>query len=403
MKKMKVLKTTAWVSATAIAATGAGIKLNRSRRAPKDLRAASSMETGLLSRVDLSKWVMALRGVAMPDAWASGWNYYNQMESDFYLMVGYPSHTAWVNLTGGGNGPQNGMIGIANSIAQGMASAAPSNGISSCANAPSSGGFTTTVNGDSVDVTFATPSHTVPAGYTDGGTAYEKRANMVVTDATLGTIKVALEFDCGNGDGFAEFSVASTNPDTNDATVRNINLYIDGTSQANLQAELMMDMIENQSGGHLANGAVNDSSITRLNIDNVGGTFQLWEVNTYYRGGGGTYYYNGYRLGINGVDGASGSAYMDAAQQSSSLLAGTNTTYTTPSPGTYAFSTNITTSSPVTLQGCLNMATQVDPGSTALCAGQSLTAPTAPLVDSSGAFDFTWVENTLPGKITIDF
>lgn len=376
-------------------------------RALERLHSPLALHRSVAQRMGLDGILKGLDKVmSLPSAHAGSWTYYDQVENDFYMLVGWPSQTVYNNMMSGGNGPpQSGMLGIAKQIVDGMASAASSNGISSCAAVPSSGsGFTAPMSGssDTIAVAYATPTHSVPAGYTDAGTPYAKRVNLTVSDPTMGTIKVGLEWICDLGGGYAEFSLNATNPSTNDPTVRTINLFVDASNESDLQAEFMMTMV-NTAAGVLAKGAVDDSQITRLQIDNTSKSFQIWTVNTYYRGSSGSYKYNGYRAGMNGVDGGTTSTYLDVAAASSSLLSGTLTDYTTDAPSAYDFSNGSWTWSAATLQGCLNFETQVDPTSTSLCSGQALTTPTAPLVDSSGAFDYTWVENTLPTKVTIGF
>jgi hypothetical protein len=283
---------------------------------------------------------------------------------------------------------------MARNIAAGMAAGAYASGITSCANVPATGSFTTSVGGNSVTIAWATPTHVIPTGYTGAGTTYEKRANMTMTDPSLGAIKTGMEWTCGQDGGYMELSLsAGGSPQYPQNATRVLNIWVDSANSSNIQAEFIMDVTETATPFTLY-----DSEVARINIDNTANTFKLWAVNTFNRSNT----YNGYRLALYGSPSSNQvSAYLDVPSSSASLLAGSDVGFGTPAPSSYAF--HLTPSwTAATLQGCLNFSTQVDPASTAQCASYTLATPSAPLVDpSTGAFDYDWVENTLPGKISV--
>jgi hypothetical protein len=343
-------------------------------------------------------------------AYAVNYNYYQQAQSDLYLLIGYPSTTLYDTLTGGSGGPpKEGLLGMVNYINQSFITAAKASGIASCEAAPSSGTLTasfdpgtgntsTLTTGTAMTATFATPTHTIPTGHKNAGTKFSKRANITLTDAAFGAIKVGVEFMCGSDQAFTEFSIAATNQSWSGDATRIINMYTDNSDSTAQKTEFMMTVSKS--------GTTYDSQLIRLLINSSTGDFTINGVNTYFRGSDTTNgVYQGYRLGITGnTKTSTETTYLNTKTFSttSASVTGTTADYTSEAATGFAFSGTMSYASSI-LGGCLNFTTMADPTSTAGCTGYSLTTPSAPVVSDSGSFTYSWVAGTMPGLVSMSF
>lgn len=150
----------------------------------------------------------ALGNVVIPEARAAG--EFNQLANVlrllFFMIVGFPDTATYNEIVSNGDGPpQSGMIGMVYTIGGHIAKAA---NVSSCADLPSSGSFTVADSDRGVSLvgTFAAPDLTIPTGYTDAGTTYEKRFTIAVNGANV----FQLQFDCAKTRGIAYFAMTES-------------------------------------------------------------------------------------------------------------------------------------------------------------------------------------------------
>ena len=133
-----------------------------------------------------------------------------------FVIIGFPDHATYVDLTGGDAGPENGMIGLINDIiGDEGAGQILKQKYASCADLPASGTENTTITeeGSTMDlvITFGTPTSTIPSRFTGAGATYEKKLSFALDDVTIFTY----EFDCSVSRGLAVFSL----PDEGSTTV----------------------------------------------------------------------------------------------------------------------------------------------------------------------------------------
>jgi hypothetical protein len=330
--------------------------------------------------------------------------YYTKPEGDLYMLIGYPSTTVYNALTGGHGGPpQIGLLGMMDKIAKGAITGINASGVSTCESAPATGSFTgsatislTTTVTLTLTGNFATPSHTIPTGHTGAGAKYDKRIEMTFADPSGSghTSKAAMEFVCGKDQAFVEFQIDG---DSITSSYRTINMYIDSNDATSNKVEFMMKVTSTAG----TTGTLYDAQLVRLDINKTASTFTLNGINFYYRSST----YQGYRVGIVGTAAGTASTYISPSSFGSTFASVTGTTsdYSTVAATSKAFSDSYNASAGTTYQGCLNFTTQADPASTALCSGTTLAAPSAPVVDSTGALTFTWMAANMNAKVAMGF
>jgi hypothetical protein len=328
---------------------------------------------------------------------------YTQPMNDLYLIVGYPTTAVYNTLTGGSGGPpQIGLLGMFKAIADGAIAGINASGVTTCEGAPATGSFTGTANitltstvTRTLTGNFATPLHTIPTGHAGAGAKYDKRIEMTFPDpvTSTATSKAAMEFVCGKDQAYVELQLVG---DSISGSYRTINMFIDSTDPTSNKVEFMMKVTSTTG----TTGTLYDAQIIRLDINKSASTFNLNGLNFYYRSSN----YYGYRVGIAGTAAGTASTYLAPANFGATFasVAGTTTDYTTVAPTSSSFSSNFSSSS-APLQGCLNFTTKADPATTALCTGTTLATPSAPVVDTSGSFNFTWLAANMNTKVTVGF
>jgi len=369
------------------------------------LSITSSFKTG--EKMKTNRLVLQIIGVMVlapvAQSFATAETYYTKPENDLYMLIGYPTTAIYNTLTGGGGPPQIGILGMMDKIAKGAITGITASGVKSCESAPTSGSFTGSATiqlTSTVNLTltgnFATPSHTIPTGHTGAGSKYDKRIEMTFSDPSGSghTSKAAMEFVCGKDQAFIEFQIDG---DSISSSYRTINMYIDSNTATSNKVEFMMKVTSTTG----TTGTLYDAQLVRLDINKTASTFTLNGINFYYRNST----YQGYRLGIVGTASGTASTYLTANSFGGSIsgVTGTTADYTTVAASSKAFSTSFDASSGVTYQGCINFSTQSDPSATSLCSGASLSTPSAPVVDSTGGFTYTWMAANMNSKVTMGF
>ena len=155
-------------------------------------------------------------------------NITNNIRNAVGMIVGYGSRQSYVDFVcpggtdPGGNQscdgpPQNGIVGTLTDMINQLPSIGSTAGITSCEAAPSTGTYTGhDSSNNSVSLHFETPTHTIPAGWIDGGTTFSHRVKFSMIATNLGpdpvTIAIAYEFNCG--DSAASYTAVGMDVDT---------------------------------------------------------------------------------------------------------------------------------------------------------------------------------------------
>ena len=149
-----------------------------------------------------------------PVARASGGgahNLINGLRDAIGIIVGYSDRASYVDLACRGNEPdpttgtcdgppQKGIVGAVSTFINELPIIAGSAGIASCETAPTSGAVTGHDSaGTAVTLTFKTPTHKIPAGWTSAGTTFAHRVEFTAS-LNIGQVvpvAIAYEFNCG--------------------------------------------------------------------------------------------------------------------------------------------------------------------------------------------------------------
>jgi hypothetical protein len=299
--------------------------------------------------------------------------------------------------------PKEGIVGklaaLTNSSVKEALQAA---GYSSCAAVPSSGTSTATdSSGATVTLTFATPTHSIPAAWVGGGTAFDKRIEFAVTLATQST-KMAVEVSCSYHSIYmaANMAVGSHAVGYN----RPINVYAGSLSSGESVAQIFV------SEEHTTTAGIRGAYAFNLKINETTKQYQIWGAYSSHPGYAGLD-----RIAVTGnysTDEASVNfkrwqyASSSGGDYTGSTVAGFSgaSTATIQTSSTYALATDLSTFSGagtvVHHQGCVNFASvSTAPSSATLCSGLSLSDPDAPVIDSTGAFSVQWLIQTMTGKM----
>jgi hypothetical protein len=345
----------------------------------------------------------------------------NNLRMSMGLALGYSDNSAYGYLACGGTTPPastdcadappyNGIVGRLTDIINTLPTIGNSAGITSCEAVPASGSATgIDDNGSSVTVHFASPTHTIPSPWQNGGATFQKRVEF--TESILGsTTKIAYEFNCG--DSPAAYVAINMAMGVNDGHTytRRITVY-NGQKNTNEKGiEVYMAEYSNDSRLRAADAI-------RIEYNSSSSEYNLWGImNTNISGGQlvtrsvihGNYttgeasiLYNGH-LGntLAGNDGA-----IDASQfPNSGFSASTNLTDSTGNAPDYDLATAITAiPTDVYKKGCINFtAPNTAPASNAECATLALTtAAAAPYVDATGSWNIYWTLTTMPTKLEV--
>lgn len=342
----------------------------------------------------------------------------NNIRNNIGLTIGYGSHAAYVTLVCRGvdpgvgvscdGPPEIGLAGTVASFANNLQTVLKSAGIASCSAIPSSGTATgTDPSGTSVTLSFAAPTHSVPSGWYQAGTAFGKRVNMSMTISSIKTA-VGLEFSCGSPNAYmaANMAVGSQAP----GYFRYINGYFGTLSDGQGASELYIS--ENNPTSALIRGAY----AIRINYNAGTHDFNAWGVTATSLNGvscqngcsstavskmavhgdfitsQASLYYQMFDV-ANGNSGAINPTSVAAIAGSSTDTVNTSTSFDVASD-----LGDTTAGTSLDRQGCVSFTTpDAVITSTALCTGKSVTTPSAPLLDSSGKFSPNWLLDVTGG------
>jgi hypothetical protein len=305
------------------------------------------------------------------------------VRAGFFLIGGYPSHATWEAINPDhateGAPPETGLLGVMGSIIDGMAQIAVANGVTSCDAIPSTGSYTGTISiplstAVSVEGTlsFATPTHSIPASWTSGGTAFTKRIKFSSTNYT-----VAIEFICSRAAGWAAMSIPG---DSISGSTRTLNLYLDTQSADAYKFEMAMK-VEHSS----CPSSSCDSQLLRAETG-ASNQFSLWSSSYAYRSS----VYQTERILMNGNT-SSGAfstyyAFNNSAGADQTALTGTDDGTTSTSDVDF----QQTTTSPFAVTGCYDVDTPTtNPASTSDCTSYALSSPSATVYTASGSPGFS--------------
>jgi hypothetical protein len=299
------------------------------------------------------------------------------LRSQIFLIIGYPSTAVYNELNPSGGPPQDGLLGIMNSMFQGLASIASVNGVTTCESIPSTGSVTGSMtiltNTVSGTLTYGTPSKAVPTGWTNAGTTYSKKVSF-----NSDSYDLSVEFFCDRDSAYASMSVPG---DTISGSTRILNLYYDTTDADALKVEFGMKVTHSSA---CDSGNVCDSQLMRVQTG-ASNQFHLWNSSFAYR----TNKYQAERMQINGnysthemtsyytFESDSFTNYADITGANESATASADFDFSQP------------TTADMTVRGCIDY----DSPTTALtantdCSSYSLSDPTATFF-SAGSFSYT--------------
>ncbi len=363
-------------------------------------------------------------------------NIINEIRNSIQQVVGYSSNDSYSNLACGGKTvsanncdgpPKNGIVGTITDFINQISTVASVGGTVSCAELPSTGSITGTgSDGTSYTLTFATPTHTIPSDWVDGGTVFTHRvtftAGVVLGGTATVPLSLAVEFDCGStGAIYAAVSMPMLDSNSGNAQIlghaynREIALYNGPVDASNQGIEVyMVEHVRNVA--HTARGV----NLMRIYYNPAANTYQLWSVvsfNPENANGavvGRLFMHGDYTSGLasilfDGVFGRNSDSPIPAAGAFPSALASASnaTTATVPTVTSHAFDTTFATLAPSTggtiqQQGCVTLNSSSAnggtlPASSDLCTGMAISTPTsAPGISSSGRFTLDWALTTMP-------
>ena len=150
-------------------------------------------------------------------------NITNTLRNSIGMIMGYGSHQSYLDFVCSGNSascsgpPENGIIGTITGFVNQLPSIGQSAGISSCEAVPSSGTLSgKDTSGNTVSLTFETPTHAIPTHWLQGGITFQHRVKFGMNITNIGPSAVpttiAYEFNCG--DSAASYAAVSMDVDT---------------------------------------------------------------------------------------------------------------------------------------------------------------------------------------------
>ncbi len=295
----------------------------------------------------------------------------------FYWLVNGPPGGSYPI---GFDGPEEGFLGMIRELTgeDSLGGGLAASGYTECTDIPATGTASLVETDGTFVMTFSTPQKTIPAGWTNAGSSYEKR--VVVTFD--GTTFMDIEFNCSSSAGWIRFF----EPDELPGEARHIEAYYDTTDSDNSMLELYMYY-------HPAGGSLDEYFITKF-LTEPGNLYKIWITRSARQGAS----WSGFRTAIYGNTALTGPGAGGVANafiiEDRVGAADDNTTAVTAD------------NDDVTLGDidCIDF----NGGGTALngtttCATNSLTLSEAgaPILAPSGDFSIDWVANSLQGSMTV--
>lgn len=315
--------------------------------------------------------------------------------------------------------PRSGLVDTAADIMSELQTMLNGAGITSCSAIPASGTASLTMSsGTSVTATFFTPTHSVPAAWSNGGTAYTKGVKLSMTIANSTTL-MAAEFACGTASAFVRLNmqVGSHAPGyyryinivsgEKSGGIKTAEVFISEVNPTNSRVRgayaLSLDINESNTTYKIKGTvSVNDGSVGGMDYINLHGNYTTQNVSSFFKR---------YVLTNNSyINGSTLAAMSGATSAAVGTSANYNFTddwcnvqsYSGGYPNCDSTIAAQTAGTIVTKQGCIDVANPTTaPTSNAYCTGLTPSDPDAPVIDSSGAFSPAWAINTMHTKIDV--
>ncbi|MEK6626215.1 MAG: hypothetical protein AABY86_14690, partial [Bdellovibrionota bacterium] len=245
-------------------------------------------------------------------------------------------------------------------------------GYSVCADIPSSGSCSMTEDIGTFAMTFGTPTKVIPTGHTgaDGSTKYQKKVSVAIN----GTSFMIFEFNCSATIGWMRFTDPDASSGGSTATSRHIEMYYDTNTAASTKFE--MGMYYNPAGG------ITDEYFQVKFQTDTSSTFDLWLTRSAEQAG----VKQGFRVGMRG---------NSSTKQASVFMFFQDLDWTNASTA-HTDNNNIAATGDIMCVDYLGTPTAVD-GS---CAGLSINAPGALLINSGGDMSINSTVVDLIGSMT---
>ena len=344
--------------------------------------------------------------------------YFGGVWSGIGFVLGYGNEAAYVKYACNGTDPGTGKDcdgppreGMTRKFASLGDSFIAAGGYATCAEIPTSGTKAVTVSGVASTLTFSTPKQKIPAAWTGGGTAFDRRIEFSFVYAGTETIKAAFEASCT----YEQTGLMAMNMLVGSQAVgfeRAINVWTgkkSGLSVADVYT------IERTS----ATGKTRSDYAYNVEINETAKTYKMVGTMSNYFGSGNSEYsgidvfnvngnFNTHQLTMRNKrflvskgNGQTGNP-LDTSNTIESMT-GSDDALLTAATG-FALLTATTTSvqGPVDgAQGCLDFDTDtIAPTSNAACTGLDfLTEAPTPVIDATGKFSPKWLLNTAKGKL----
>ena len=347
--------------------------------------------------------------------------YFGGVWSGVGFVLGYGNEAAYVkyacNGTDPGVGkdcdgpPRNGLIRTFTTLADGFIAAA---GYATCADIPTSGTKSVTVSGLSTTLSFSAAKQKIPAAWTGGGTAFDRRMEFSFTygsGSSASTVKAVMEASCT----YEQTGLMAMNMSVGSQAVgfeRPINVWT-GKKNGNSIADVYT--IERTS----ATGKTRSNYTYNVEINETTKTYKMVGAMSNYFGTGNSNFsgidvfnvhgnFNTHQLTMRNkrflVSKGNGQVGNPLDTDNTiEAMTGSDDALLSAATG-FGVLTATTTSvqGPVdAAQGCMDFDTDTTaPTSNAACTGLDfLTEAPAPVIDTTGKFSAKWMLNTAKGKL----
>lgn len=340
---------------------------------------------------------------------------------DFYAQTNCPVEDPAPGFTSDCSDapPRAGLVATASSMMNQLQTMLNGAGITSCGAIPASGTANlTSSSGTSVTATFFTPTHSVPSGWVNGGTAFTKGVKLSMTISSISTL-MAAEFACGVSSAFVKLNMQvgshapgyyryinivtgekSDGVKTGEVFISEVN---PSTNRVRGAYALSLDIKESDTTYKIKGTiSVNDGSVGGMDYVNLHGNYSTQNVSAFLKRftlANGSY--------IDGSTLAGMSGATSAAVGTTSSYNFTDDwcdvqSYSGGNPNCNTALAAQTAGNVITKQGCIDISHPTNTlTSNSYCSGMAPTDPSAPSIDSSGAFSPSWAINTMHTKIDV--
>lgn len=341
--------------------------------------------------------------------------------ADFYAQQNCPSQDPKPGITADCTDapPRAGLVDVAAKMMNQLQTMLNGAGISSCEAIPATGTASlTSAEGTSVTATFFTPTHSIPSGWTSGGTAYTKGVKLAMSLVGLNTL-MAAEFSCGvesafvklnmqvgaHAPGYYRYINIVTGQKANSIKTGEVFISEFNPSNSRVRGAYALSLdIEEANTTYRIKGtvSVNEGLVGGMDYVNLHGNYSTQKVSAFFKR---------YTLASSSFINGTTLAAMTGAT-SAALGSSTNFDFTSDWCDVLDFTGGYPNCNPalpaqtagqiIDKQGCIDISSPSTAlTSNAYCSGMTPSGPDAPAIDASGSFSPAWAVQTMHTKIDV--